>query len=73
MKIEINLASPEKRQVPDLKNLVFGKVFTPHMFLMNYDCAKGWHSPRIVPFSPIELHPAAVVLHYAQTIFEGLK
>jgi len=73
MEIELNLLPEEKRLAPDFENLVFGRVFTPHMFLMNYDCSKGWHSPRIVPFSNLELHPAAIVLHYAQTIFEGLK
>lgn len=73
MEIEIRLASPEQRKAPDFDKLVFGRVFTPHMFLMNYNCKKGWHAPRIVPFSNLEIHPAAIVLHYAQTIFEGLK
>lgn len=72
MEIELNLCA-EKKEVPDLDKLVFGRVFTPHMFMMNYNRNMGWHSPRIVPFSKIELHPAAIVLHYAQTIFEGLK
>jgi branched-chain amino acid aminotransferase len=73
MEIELNLVEKEKRIPPDFSNLVFGRIFTPHMFVMKYDCDKGWHSPKIVPFSNIELHPAAIVLHYAQTIFEGLK
>lgn len=72
MEIELNLCA-EKREVPNLDQLVFGRIFTPHMFIMNYNRDRGWHSPRIVPFSKIELHPAAIVLHYAQTIFEGLK
>ncbi|MFN3920973.1 MAG: branched-chain amino acid aminotransferase [Caldimicrobium sp.] len=73
MEIEIKLASQEQRKAPDFEKLVFGRVFTPHMFLMNYNCHQGWHAPRIVPFSNLEIHPAAIVLHYAQTIFEGLK
>jgi len=73
MEIELNLLPEEKRKAPDFETLSFGRVFTPHMFLMNYDCNRGWHSARIVPFSKLELHPAAIVLHYAQTIFEGLK
>lgn len=73
MEIELNLLPPEKRPIPDFQKLLFGRVFTPHMFLLNYSVDRGWHSPRIVPFSNIELHPAAIVLHYAQTIFEGLK
>lgn len=73
MEIEVNLVPPEKRQIPDLDNLIFGRIFTTHMFVMKYECGKGWHSPKIVPFSNIELSPAALVLHYAQTIFEGMK
>jgi len=73
MEIERNLVEKEKSTPPDFSTLVFGKIFTPHMFVMKYNCDKGWHSPKIVPFSNIELHPAAIVLHYAQTIFEGLK
>lgn len=43
------------------------------MFIMNYSEGKGWHDGRIVPYAPIELDPAAAVLHYAQEMFEGLK
>lgn len=72
MDIELNLKE-ERETIPNLDKLPFGRVFTSHMFLMNYSEDRGWHSPRIVPFSKIELHPAAIVLHYSQTIFEGLK
>lgn len=73
MEIEINLAEPEKRKPPQFEELSFGKIFTPHMFVMKYEADKGWHSPKIQPLSNIELHPAAIVLHYSQTVFEGLK
>jgi branched-chain amino acid aminotransferase len=73
MEIELNLIPPEKRQTPDFKKLPFGKIFTDHMFIMKYECGKGWHSPKIVPFSNIEIHPGAIVLHYSQTVFEGMK
>ena len=75
MEIELNLASEEARKAPDFETtkLPFGTIFTPHMFLMDYEDGKGWHSPRIVPFSEIKLHPAAIVLHYSQTVFEGMK
>ena len=53
--------------------LTFGKVFTDHMFLLNYDDGKGWHSPRIEPYGPFSLDPACCVLHYGQAIFDGLK
>ena len=53
--------------------LGFGKYFTDHMFLMDYEKGKGWIDPRIVPYGPLSLDPSAMVLHYGQEIFEGLK
>lgn len=61
------------RQPPADETLAFGKVFTDHMFLMNYDTGQGWHDPRIVPYGPFSLDPATCVLHYGQAIFDGLK
>ena len=55
------------------KPLGFGKIFTDHMFIMNYTEGKGWHDPRIVPFQKISLYPSAMVFHYGQEMFEGLK
>jgi len=64
-------ANPKPK--PDAGALGFGEIFTDHMFLLDYDEGKGWHSPRIVPYAPLSLDPAAAVLHYAQEMFEGLK
>lgn len=61
------------KQKPDENNLVFGKYFTDHMFIMDYDEGIGWHDGRVVPYSKIEIDPASCVLHYAQMMFEGLK
>ena len=58
---------------PADETLSFGKVLTDHMFLMDYDEGKGWHSPRIEPYGPLSLDPATSVLHYGQAIFDGLK
>ncbi|GIO34904.1 MULTISPECIES: branched-chain amino acid aminotransferase [Paenibacillus] len=58
---------------PDSSNLSFGKYFTDHMFIMDYHIDKGWHDPRIVPYAPISLDPAAMVFHYGQAVFEGMK
>ncbi len=58
---------------PDPEKLGFGKLFTDHMFLMNYTAGRGWHDPRIVPYGPLTLDPCAMVFHYAQEVFEGLK
>ncbi|WP_199794789.1 branched-chain amino acid aminotransferase [Paenibacillus faecalis] len=63
----------KKKQKPLQHELGFGIHFTDHMFIMNYAEGKGWHEPRIVPYQPIVLDPAAKVFHYGQTIFEGLK
>ena len=67
----VQTTSPKKK--PDYSNLGFGNYFTDHMFLMNYTEGRGWHDARIVPYAPLEIDPAAMVLHYAQEIFEGLK
>jgi branched-chain amino acid aminotransferase len=58
---------------PDQKNLGFGRYFTDHMFIMDYNPEKGWHDPRIVPYGPLCLEPSTMVFHYGQAIFEGLK
>ena len=58
---------------PDGKGLGFGKVFTDHMFCMNYTEGIGWHDARIEPFHDFSLSPACVVFHYGQEMFEGLK
>ncbi len=61
-------AKPEKGQ-----KLGFGHIFTDHMFMMNYTEGKGWHDARIVPYGNLSLDPSAMVFHYGQEMFEGLK
>jgi branched-chain amino acid aminotransferase len=51
----------------------FGEVFTDHMVDIHWREGVGWHRPRVVPYGPLSLDPAAAVLHYGQEIFEGLK
>lgn len=58
---------------PDPNDLPFGRIFTDHMFLMDYDQDNGWHNGRIVPYGPLSLDPASAVFHYGQEMFEGLK
>ena len=65
--------NPSPAEKPDPSTLGFGKIFTDHMFVMNYTAGQGWHDARIVPFGTISLHPASTVLHYGSEIFEGLK
>ncbi|MGM0875368.1 MAG: branched-chain amino acid aminotransferase [Bacillota bacterium] len=71
-KIEITL-STTKKEKPKSDQLEFGRVFTDHMFIMDYSATKGWYDPRIVPYEPISLSPSSMVFHYGQTVFEGLK
>ena len=61
------------KEKPDSSTLGFGKVFTDHMFMMDYSREAGWHDARIIPFGNLSLHPASTVLHYGSEIFEGLK
>lgn len=53
--------------------LQFGHDFTDHMFIMDYDCDRGWHNPCIMPYGPVPLDPSCMCLHYSQEVFEGLK
>ena len=72
--MEIKITKTEKGNVmPPENELGFGRVFTDHMFVMDYEEGRGWFDARIVPFQNISLHPASTVLHYGAEIFEGLK
>ncbi|WP_035663075.1 branched-chain amino acid aminotransferase [Halalkalibacter akibai] len=72
LNIEIDLTQNLKSK-PNADQIAFGTIFTDHMFVMDYSTEKGWYDPRIVPYQPIALDPAAMIFHYGQTIFEGLK
>ncbi|MGB2579475.1 branched-chain amino acid aminotransferase [Elusimicrobium simillimum] len=71
--IKITLTKTPKQKVTDTSALGFGKYFSDHMFVMDYDKENGWHNAQILPFGPIELSPSAMVLHYGQEVFEGMK
>lgn len=72
--MQINITKTELlKPKPDDDKLSFGTLFTDYMFNMDYDPEKGWHDARIEPYGDIAMDPAAMVLHYGQGIFEGLK
>ncbi len=73
MEIKIELTKTPKAKPATDAALGFGKIFTDHMFIMDYDRGQGWHDARIVPYAPLSLDPACVIFHYAQECFEGLK
>jgi branched-chain amino acid aminotransferase len=75
MEITVTPVKPDqlKQKPTDESQLGFGDIFTDHMFLMDYETGKGWFDPRIVPYGPFSIDPAAMAIHYGQEIFEGLK
>ena len=73
LNIQVTRTTAPKQKPQDETKLGFGKIFTDHMFLMDYTAGEGWHDPRIVPYGPLPMDPATTVFHYAQEIFEGMK
>ncbi len=72
--LDINITQTSKSKLPetDLQNPTFGSVYADHMFIADY--AEGeWKDLRIVPYGNLSISPANTTLHYASTIFEGLK
>jgi len=65
--------SPVRKNKPNSNELAFGKEFTDHMFIMDYNADCGWHDARIVPYQDLKISPASMVFHYGQSVFEGLK
>ena len=69
-----NLAAKTAAQREEiLANPGFGTSFTDHMVDICWSIHGGWHRPRVQPYGPLTLDPAAAVLHYGQEIFEGIK
>lgn len=75
MKIEVNPVplSERKPKPTDENTLGFGKIYSDHMFSMVWREGKGWEKPKIGGYENLSLAPSTLVLHYGQTIFEGLK
>ena len=71
--IQTTLTSSPKAKPQDESKLGFGRIFTDHMFLMDWTKQDGWKNGRIVPFGPLPIHPASTVFHYGAEIFEGMK
>jgi branched-chain amino acid aminotransferase len=61
------------RPRPNESELGFGKYFADHMLVLDYVAPKGWGEPKVVPYGPLTLDPAAAVLHYGQAMFDGMK
>ena len=70
--INITPASASSIDSVDFDHLAFGSTFTDHMFVCDFKDG-AWGTPEIVPYAPMQISPAASVLHYGQAVFEGMK
>ena len=73
LNIRIEKTTAPKAKPADESKLGFGKIFSDHMALIDWNKEEGWHDARIVPFANFSIHPASTCLHYGSEIFEGLK
>ena len=74
MKISLNPnALPAAERDAKVAEGGFGKYYTDHMVICDWDEQNGWGTPELVPYGPITLDPATAVFHYGQEIFEGMK
>lgn len=51
----------------------FGASLADHMVSLRWTADAGWSAARLGPLTDLRLSPAAMVLHYGQAIFEGMK
>lgn len=70
--IKITKTEESKINQVDFDNIPFGKVFSDHMFTMDYENGE-WKNFEIKPFQDLVFSPAISSLHYGQSIFEGMK
>ena len=71
-KIIVETSKASKINTVDFSNLDFGRIFTDHMFVCDYEDGK-WQSPKIIPYQALTFEPSARVFHYGQAVFEGMK
>lgn len=65
--------TPAAEREEILANPAFGKKFTDHMVVADWNAEQGWHNLSVQPYAPLTLDPATTVFHYGQAIFEGIK
>ena len=75
MEVKLKKATAEQLKIPpaSMSGVVFGTQFSDHMFCMEWEDGKGWQNAEIKPYGPLLMEPSAMVLHYAQMAFAGLK
>lgn len=72
LNIDFKLKSESRLKDVDFSKVIFGRVYSDHMFISDY-ANKTWNNFRIVPYDYLKFSPGSAVLHYAQSVFEGLK
>jgi len=72
LQIKITENSNPRLASTEFKDIPFGKIFTDHMFMADYEDGE-WKNLQILPYGPIPMSPAISALHYGQAIFEGMK
>ncbi len=72
MAISITRTTQSRLPQVDFNQLPFGRIFSDHMFQADYE-GGSWVSPRILPYGPLSMMPSTAVIHYGQSVFEGMK
>ena len=70
--MKVTKTHKSRLKTTDFSNLPFGTVFSDHMLVCNYKSG-AWGTPKILPYGPLSMNPGVQVLHYGQSIFEGMK
>lgn len=70
--ISIQKVSESKINQVDFDNIPFGRIYSDHMFIADYKDGE-WSDFRIEPYADLSMAPASSVIHYGQSVFEGLK
>ncbi|WP_295666630.1 branched-chain amino acid aminotransferase [uncultured Mucilaginibacter sp.] len=70
--IKITRTNHSRLNETDFNNLQFGKTFSDHMFVADYENGE-WKNFQIVPYGEVSFSPAIAALHYGQSFFEGIK
>jgi len=64
----------QKLEKPDYsKPIKFGEIHTDYILEIDYTNENGWEKPKISPYHNFSIDPRNSTLHYAVSLFEGLK
>ena len=72
LKIAVHKTPHSRLARTDFSNLPFGKIFADHMFQMDFEDGE-WKNAKIIPYEKMQFSPSLAVIHYGQSIFEGMK